>query len=156
MLSAATATMSASRTTPLAGTVLAFDFGERHIGVAVGETTLGVAHPLEHIEAQTSDRRFAAVAALVEQWRPVCAVVGLPLSMDGSPHELTRRAQRFARQLEGRFNLPVSMVDERLTSVEAREQLREQGRGGRAHKHLDHSLAARIVLQNYFDERPAA
>ena len=138
------------------GTVLAFDFGLRHIGVAVGETALGVAHPLESIDAESNAARFAAVTRLVETWKPVRLVLGLPLHMDGSEHELTRRVRRFARQLEGRYGLPVALVDERLSSVEAEAQLRAQGRGGRADKALTHSLAAQIILQNYFDDHDAA
>ena len=80
----------------------------------------------------------------------------LPLNMDGSEHEFTRRARRFGRQLEGRFGVSVAFVDERLTSVEAESQLRDIGRGGRAHKSLSHTIAAQIILQNYFDDYLAA
>ncbi len=137
---------------PTTGSVLAFDFGTRYIGVAVGEAGLGLAHPLDTIDAEASDARFAAIAALIREWRPVRLVVGLPLDADGGEHDLTRRVRRFARQLEGRFGLPVALVDERLTSAEAETRLREVGRGGRAHKSLTHPVAAQIILQNYFDE----
>src|SRR6187401_3279713 len=85
---------------PVQGTILAFDFGERRIGVAVGETQLGVAHPLITIASERVQARFDAIAALVAEWRPVTLVVGLPLHMDGTVHAMTARAQRFARQLE--------------------------------------------------------
>jgi len=137
-------------------TVLAFDFGRRFIGVAVGEDSLGIASPLTTIEAEASDARFAAIAALIEQWRPSLLVVGLPLSMDGEAHDLTRRARRFSRQLEGRFHMPTRLVDERLTSAEAVSELSRLGRGGRANKNLIHPVAAQLILQDYFDraDRP--
>lgn len=136
------------------GTVIAFDFGERFIGLAVGESTLGFAHPLDTIDAEANGPRFAAIAALIAQWSPVLLVVGLPLAGDGSEQEITRRARRFGRQLEGRFYLPVTFVDERLSSVEADALLREQGRGGQAYKNLNHTVAAQVILQAYFDEHP--
>jgi len=134
------------------GTVLAFDFGARFTGVAVGETGVGVAHPLGLITAQASAARMDEAAALVEQWKPGFLVVGLPLSMDGSEHELTRRCRRFARQLEARFRLPVKLVDERLSSAAAEEALRAAGKGGRKHKLHTHSVSAQIILQSYFDD----
>ena len=133
----------------VATTVLAFDFGLRYIGVAVGETSTGIANALNTIEAESNDARFAAIARLIDEWRPARLVVGKPLAMSGEPHEMTRRAERFARQLAGRFQLPVELVDERLTSIEAEAELRATGRGGRANKHLAHPIAARLILQDY-------
>jgi putative Holliday junction resolvase len=138
------------------GTVLAFDFGERFIGVAVGETSVGVAHPLVTIDGPATDARFAAIGDLIEEWKPARLVVGLPLRLDGMPHELTRRARRFGRQLEGRFGLPVALVDERLSSAEAEERLRAIGRGGRADKALTHPVAAQVILQDFLDRHAAA
>ena len=139
-----------------AGTVLAFDFGEKFTGVAVGERGLGVAHPLGLIAAQGSPARMQEAAALVAEWKPDLLVVGLPLSMDGSEHELTRRCRRFARQLEGRFGLPVKLVDERLSSAAAEDMLRATGRGGRKHKLRTHQVSAQIILQSYFDDPGSA
>ena len=101
------------------GTVLAFDFGEKRIGVATGETLLNSAHPLTVIHAETNDDRFAAIGKLVAEWRPVQLVVGLPTHADGTPHEMTRLATKFAERLKRRFNLPVGFADERLTSLDA-------------------------------------
>ena len=138
-----------------AGTVLAFDFGTKRIGVAVGESLIGLAHPLAEIAAEETERRFAAIAEIIKEWQPRHLVVGLPLATDGAPHDLTRRAQRFARQLEGRFGLAVSFVDERYTSVDAEASLREAG----AHKALREkrvdSAAAQLILQQYFHEHAA-
>ena len=89
------------------GTTLAFDFGETRIGVAQGDAEVGIAHPLATISGEGNDKKFAAIAALVAEWRPVQFVVGLPLSTDGSEHEMTRLARKFGRRLNGRFGLPV-------------------------------------------------
>ncbi len=136
----------------LAGTVLAFDFGEKFTGVAVGESSVGMAHPLALITAESNAARMDAIAALVTEWKPGFLVVGLPFSMDGAEHELTRRCRRFARQLEARFRLPVRLVDERLSSAAAEEALRAVGKGGRKHKLHAHQVSAQIILQSHFND----
>lgn len=102
-------------------TVLGFDFGSKRIGAAVGNGLTGTATPLRTVRAERSDATFDAIAALIREWQPQQLVVGLPLHPDGTPHDVTRRAQRFARQLQGRFGLPVALVDERYTSVAAQD-----------------------------------
>jgi len=134
-----------------AGTVLAFDYGERYVGVAVGDESLGLAHPLDTIETRDEAARMTAVAARVAEWTPQRLVVGLPLSMDGTPHKLTERVRAFAAALEARFRVPVTLVDERLSSADAESRLRDAGRGGRKHKALAHPVAAQVILQDYFD-----
>lgn len=134
------------------GTVLAFDFGTRRIGVAVGEMMLGTARPLTTIPAEASDTRFAAIGKLITEWQPASLVVGLPLSLDGHANEMTERCRRFARQLEGRYRLPVVLVDERLTSASADEHLRESGRNWRERKAAVDAEAAAILLQDHFDQ----
>jgi putative Holliday junction resolvase len=99
-------------------TFLAFDYGTRRVGVAVGNTLTGDARALKTVAAE-GDARFAALAALIAEWQPAALVVGIPVHPDGAPHDNTRRAQRFARQLHGRFKLPVHEVDERYTTTEA-------------------------------------
>jgi len=137
-----------------AGTVLAFDFGEQRIGVAVGESLLRQSHPLTVIDAHANAERFAAIAALIAEWQPRRLVVGLPGTADGTPHALAARCTRFANQLHGRFGLPVEFADERLTSVEAERRLRETGHTARSAKaHLD-AVAAQLILQTYFDSEP--
>ncbi len=133
-------------------TVLAFDFGEKYIGVAVGDTETGLANPLGMISQASREKRLAEIGPIVREWRPGRLVVGLPLAMDGAEREMTRRARRFARQLEAWFRLPVELADERLTSAAARETLRDSGRGAREYKHEVHALAAQIILQSYLDE----
>ncbi|MGE5171305.1 MAG: Holliday junction resolvase RuvX [Rudaea sp.] len=133
-------------------TVLAFDFGTRRIGVAVGNTLTRAAHPLQTIEAARDDARFAAIAALVDEWRPDRLVVGLPVHADGTPHAMTQRARDFAAELARRFARPVALVDERHTSEIARQALVASGRGGRASRGLRDQVAAGIILQAWFDE----
>jgi putative Holliday junction resolvase len=135
------------------GTLLAFDFGTRRIGVALGNRLLRVAHPLTTIDAEANAVRFAAIAALVDEWRPERLVVGRPLHLDGTGHAMTLAAERFARQLEGRFGLPVTAVDERLTTQEAKALLAASGRG--ADRGARDAEAARLVLQAYFDGLPS-
>jgi len=133
-------------------TILAFDFGERFTGVAVGESSVGIAHPLALITAESKTARMDEITVLVAEWKPGALVVGLPFSMDGAEHEMTRRCRRFARQLESHFGLPVSLVDERLSSAAAEEALRAAHRGGRRHKLHAHQVSAQIILQSYFDD----
>ena len=147
-----TRSQSAINLPEIAGTILAFDFGEKFTGVAVGEPSVGVAHPLGLITAKSNTGRMDEIAALVTEWKPGALVVGLPLSMDGSEHEMTRRCRRFARQLEARFRVPVRLVDERLSSAAAEEALRAAGKGGRKHKLRAHQISAQIILQSYFDD----
>lgn len=97
---------------------LAFDYGTRRVGVATGNTLLRSAKPLRTVVAE-GDARFIAIAALIAQWQPDELVVGVPRHPDGAPHEMTARALRFARQLHGRFGLPVTEIDERYTTTEA-------------------------------------
>jgi len=125
---------------PEGGTVLAFDFGLKRIGVAVGEPELRTAHPLPAV----SD--FLQIQKLVEEWKPKRLVVGRPTAANGEPHRMTRQAEDFARRLERRFKLPVARVDERYTSVEAEHRLR-----GLKKKAVD-SVAAQLILEQYFDQ----
>ena len=133
------------------GTVLAFDFGEKRIGVATGETLLASAHPLTVIHAESNDDRFAAIGKLVDEWRPVQLVVGLPTHADGTPHDMTRLATKFAERLQRRFKLPVALADERLTSLDAEARLRETGRNSRSAKPLLDAVAAQLILQTWFE-----
>jgi putative Holliday junction resolvase len=136
---------------PQRGTVLAFDFGEKRIGVAVGERELGQAHPLTTIRSEANAERFTAIAALIGEWQPASLVVGLPVALDGTAHAMTARCIRFANQLRGRFGLVVEYAEERLSSVEAEERLRDCGHQAKsAREHLD-ALAAQIILQCFFE-----
>ena len=137
---------------PRSGTVLAFDFGERRIGVAVGELQLGVAHPLATIDAEANDIRFSRIEALVNEWQPVLLLVGLPLALDGSEHAMTALARRFALRLQGRYGIETRLVDERLTSVEAEQQVRDLGLDARKARSKIDQLAAKLILESYFNQ----
>ncbi len=119
----------------------------------MGNRLLRVAHALSTIDAEASAVRFSAIARLVGEWRPERLVVGRPVHMDGTEHAMTVRAERFARQLEGRFAIPVTLVDERLTTQEARSLLAERGQG--ADRGARDAVAAERVLQAYFDGLPS-
>ncbi len=133
------------------GTIMGFDFGEKRIGVAVGETLLKLAHPLTTIQAEENAIKFAQIESLIKEWRPALLVVGLPTYLDGEAHQMTQLAKKFAQRLEGRFNLPVVMVDERLSSAEAAQSLRESGIHGTQQKAMIDQVAAQTILQSYFD-----
>jgi putative Holliday junction resolvase len=137
--------------TVLSSTVLAFDFGEQRIGVAVGEHLLATANPLTTIDNESNEVRFQVIAGLIQEWRPKLLVVGLPLSLDGSENSVTQLCKKFARRLNGRFNLPVILIDERFSSAEASNLLNESGIRGRAQKEMLDQVAAQTILQSYFD-----
>ena len=122
-------------------TVLAFDFGIKRIGVAMGNTMICQAQPLKVISALDNTARFAAIGALIAEWTPARLVVGLPSHPDGTEHEMTARCRRFANQLHGRFNLPVELVDERYSSAVIAAKRGE----------VIDDRAAAIILQQYFD-----
>lgn len=123
---------------------LGFDFGLRRVGVATGNSLTRAAQPLRTVAAE-GEARFQAIAGLIAQWQPQALVVGVPLHPDGAPHDNTRRAQRFARQLGGRFRLPVHEVDERYSTTEALAE----GAGD-----VDAASAA-IILEQFLRALPA-
>ncbi len=131
--------------------MLAFDFGLARIGVAVGEPALRQAHPLTTIEAADNAARFDAIAKLIAAWQPRSLVVGRPHRQDGGIHEMDARCRRFARQLQGRFGLPVDLADESFSSTAATAALRETGRNVRREKSRIDALAAQAILETYFD-----
>ncbi len=137
-------------------TVLGFDFGEKRIGVAVGDAALGIAHPVTTLHAESNEQRLAAVAALVAEWQPSLLVVGLPLHPDAAEHEMTRAARRFANRLRERFRLETVLVDERYTSTAAGEALAGAGAHGARRKRGLDPVAAQHILQAWFDEHPRA
>lgn len=123
-------------------TLLAFDFGLKRIGVAIGNTLIKQAQPLTIISATTNDAKFTELGKLIEQWQPARCIVGLPSHPDGAEHEMTVRCRRFANQLHGRFGVDTVLVDERYSSA-----VIPQRRG----EHIDAEAAA-IILQQYFDD----
>jgi putative holliday junction resolvase len=132
-------------------TFLAFDFGEKRIGVAVGSDITATANALTTITATNDEQRFAAIAPLVKDWQVHAFVVGLPSHPDGNPNAMTGRAQRFARQLQGRFNVPAHLVDERYTSLEAEYALMMQGGKKSKSKEAIDAEAAATILRRFFE-----
>jgi putative Holliday junction resolvase len=141
----------APKAVAISGTALAFDFGERRMGVAVGDLSLRIAHPLVTVEADSDASRLEAVAALIREWQPVVLVVGLPSHMDGTEHALSARCRKFARRLSARFGLPTELVDERLTSYAAGEALAQAGVRGRRQKQMVDQVAAQQILDTFFE-----
>lgn len=131
--------------------MLGFDFGEKRIGVAVGDLQVGIAHPLTTVHAEDNRSRFSDIAAIIEEWRPVTLIVGVPFHARQTRHEMERLARRFARRLEGRFGITTHLVDERLTSDTAAIALREQGVSARNTKGVLDEAAAQQILQAYFE-----
>jgi putative Holliday junction resolvase len=132
-----------------AATILAFDFGLRQIGVAVGNRSTATAQALTTLKANDGVPRWEDIAALLEEWQPGMLLVGLPLNMDGSHSELSRRSEKFGRRLQGRFALPVEFMDERLSSFEAKQQLRESGHKGDYKQAPADALAAELILRSW-------
>ena len=128
-------------------TVMAFDYGTRRVGVAVGNSVTGLGQALKTIAAPTSDSLFKEVETLIREWQPERLVVGKPLHPDGAEHEMTSKAVRFGNQLHGRFQLEVEWVDERYSSavLEGDAQMQDN---------LDAHSAA-LLLEQYFSELAA-
>ncbi len=135
------------------GAVLAFDFGLKRIGVAVGELSLGIAHPLQIITHQDNARRMDAIAALVAQWQPVCLVVGMPERQGGPLHPLRAPIERFVRRLTARFGIPVEIVDETLSSWSASRRLSQAGVPAKRQRARLDAVAACEILETWFEQR---
>ena len=119
-------------------TILAFDFGEKRIGIAVGNTITKSAEALKIVQEKNQDEKFKAIEALIQEWEPQLLVVGLPTHPDGAEHEMTLKAKRFGNQLHGRFQKEVVWIDERYTSVSVQDG--------------NDALAAQLILQQYLDK----
>ena len=130
-----------------AATLLAFDYGEKRIGVAVGNSLTRSARPLVVVQNRNREYRFEELGKLIAEWKPDALVVGLPMHPDGAPHEMTQLAKRFGNQLNGRFTLPVTWIDERYSSVEAKAGIR----AGNGRADMLDAEAACIILQQYLD-----
>ncbi len=130
-----------------ARTLLGFDYGLKRIGVAVGQELTGTASALLTVRANDGKPDWNAISKLIEQWQPDEVVVGLPLNMDGSFHELSYRAQRFGNQLHGRYNLPAHFMDERLSSLDAEREL--QGKSRKVQAADIDKVAAKIILESW-------
>lgn len=138
-------------TAPL--TVLAFDFGTRHIGVAAGQSITGSAQPLSALKANDGIPNWDDIEKLIKEWQPDLLVVGLPLNMDGSASTMTARAEKFSRRLHGRFGLQVACMDERLSSFEAKGTIIEQTGSRDFKKQNVDSRSAGLILESWFNQQ---
>lgn len=125
-------------------TLLCFDYGTKRIGVAVGQSLTGTASPLDIIRVYKNKPDWKAIEKIIENWKPDAIVVGIPLQMNNEQQEMTQAADKFARQLEGRFNLPVYGIDERLSTFEAEQRTNKK-------TSID-DVAAQAILETWFAE----
>ncbi|HEX7763089.1 MAG TPA: Holliday junction resolvase RuvX [Cellvibrio sp.] len=134
--------------------LLAFDYGTKNIGVASGQTITRSANAQAQLKAKDGVPDWNQIEKLLKEWQPDLVLVGLPLNMDGSESELSTRARKFANRLHGRFGVKVELVDERLSSFEAKGEVMEQG--GSRHYKLNpvDSIAARLILESWFENQP--
>jgi putative holliday junction resolvase len=133
-------------------TIMAFDFGEKRIGVATGNMSIGTASALTTIHAESNADRLAAVRALVHEWQPKLFVIGQPHYADGAAHPVAHLAKKFGNRLTENFRIPVAYVDETLSSTEASRHLSEQGVHGRAQKDTLDAVAAQVILQSWLHD----
>ena len=136
-----------------AETILGFDFGEKRIGVAVGNTVTSQAQALTTLHVESNAARLGAVEKLVNEWQPASFVIGQPEHADGRPHDVAHLAKKFGNRLTEKFRLPVAYINETLSSVEASGILDGRGIRGIAQKVEIDAVAAQVILQSYLDER---
>lgn len=139
--------------TPKFTTILAFDFGMKRIGVAVGQNVTKTAQALTTLSANAGEPKWEQITALIEQWRPDGLVVGIPLNVDSKEQPITHHARHFAECLSQRFNLPVYQMDERFTTIEARQMLFDQGGYKKLKSSEIDSWAAKLILESWFSEQ---
>ncbi|KAA8998194.1 Holliday junction resolvase RuvX [Affinibrenneria salicis] len=135
-------------------TIIAFDFGTRSIGAAIGQDITRTARALRAFKAQDGSPDWRQIEALLKEWQPALVVVGLPLNMDGSEQPITARARKFANRLHGRFGVQVALHDERLSTVEARADLFSHGGFRALDKGSVDAASAVIILESWFEQQP--
>ena len=129
---------------------LAFDYGGKRVGVAMGDASIGIAHPIKAISYKTSKELMAEIERIVSEWKPSALVVGMPRKESGEPHSLEKRVNRFCKTLESRFKLMVHTIDESYTSVEADQFLLENKVGWEKRKKMIDMVAAQLILEDFF------
>jgi len=134
------------------GNIIGFAFGQRRIGVAIGNNVSKTAQALITIESSTNNQKFEAIQKIMEEWMPVSIVVGVPFNVDGSEHKVTNLSKKFAKQLEEKYSLPTHLIDERYTSIEASHELKDKKIDVKKKKLLIDQIAAKIILQSYLDQ----
>jgi putative Holliday junction resolvase len=134
-------------------TALAFDYGLQNIGVAYGQSLTGQGNELAPLNAKDGIPNWDAVSALLAEWKPSVVIVGLPLNMDDTESELCVRAKKFARRIHGRFNIDVELMDERLSTFDAKQEAKARGHKGNYRKNPIDSIAARLILESWFSQQ---
>ena len=130
---------------------MSFDYGTEKIGMAIGQSISSTAEPLTIIRAKDGIPIWSQITGLIESWRPNYFVVGLPYNLDGSESKLLQRALKFAKRLNGRFNIPTFGIDERLSSKAAVEKFKAGNPEDSVRKEID-DVAAQIILETWFSE----
>ncbi|EMD1655160.1 TPA: Holliday junction resolvase RuvX [Pluralibacter gergoviae] len=136
----------------MSGTLIAFDFGTKSIGAAVGQRITGTARPLAALKANDGNPDWTLIERLLREWQPEAVIVGLPLNMDGTEQPLTARARKFANKIHGRFGVKIILHDERLSTVEARAGLFEHGGYRALNKGRIDSASAVVILESFFEQ----
>lgn len=137
-------------------TIIAFDFGTLSIGIAIGQEITATARPLTAIKAKDGKPNWLDIEKIIQEWQPELAIVGLPLNMDGTEQPISNQARKFANRLHGRFGIQVTLHDERLTTIEARAQLFNQGGYRALNKSKIDSISAVIILESWFEQHAYA
>ena len=135
----------------LVGNILSFDFGEKRVGVAIGNNITNNVHPLETIEASKKTDRYIKIESLLETWKPTQLIVGYPLNDDGSKSRMSALAKKFGEKLKNKFNIPVHFIDERFSSSEAELRLKALEKNLKKRKHIIDQVAAMIILDSFFE-----
>jgi putative Holliday junction resolvase len=134
------------------GNIIGFDFGQKRIGVAVGNNVYKTAQALITIDSSSNSQKFEAIQKIIEEWQPISIVVGVPFNVDGSEHKVTNLSKKFAKQLEQKYSLPTHLIDERYTSIEANHEIKDKKIDLKKKKLLIDQIAAKIILQSYLDQ----
>ena len=134
------------------GNIIGFDFGQKRIGVAIGNNISKSAQALITIESTSSNQKFEVIQKIMDEWQPVSIVVGVPFNVDGSEHKVTNLCKKFAKQLEQKYALPIHLIDERYTSIEASYEIHDKKIDLKKKKLLIDQIAAKIILQSYLDQ----
>ena len=134
------------------GNVIGFDFGQKRIGVAIGNNISKTAQALITINSVSNNQKFEVIQKIIEEWQPISIVVGVPFNVDGSEHKVTNLSKKFAKQLEQKYSLPTHLIDERYTSIEANHEIKDKKIDLKKKKLLIDQIAAKIILQSYLDQ----
>ena len=132
--------------------ILAFDFGLKHIGVAIGQEITNTAETFFSLKAKNGEPDWRKLDTLIKEWNPKLLVVGNPLNMDGSESEIKKKSDKFSDLINKRYNIPVELMDERLTTREAKDRLKAEEDNSASSGRDTHQIAAQIILENWFSE----